>query len=196
MRRAAGGLLALALLGGCGLGGGEAEAIRDSDVPYGLLSPTSSPPGPAAPSAEDGGARVYLLGPGDVLTPSDRQVSGTGLRERLGDLLDQLAAGPTADERAGALTSVLPPGTGLAVTAVDGGTVTVDLSGPGEAPDGQESRLAVAQIVLTATTLADVRAVLLTQDGEPLEAPLPSGELTADPLTAADYGPLLVAPPS
>ena len=74
--------------------------------------------------------------------------------------------------------------------------MTVDLTGAGDAPAGQQSRRAVGQIVLTATSLPGVRAVLLTHDGEPLEAPLPSGELTSSPLTAADYEPLLVAPPS
>ncbi len=81
------------------------------------------------------------------------------------------------------------------MAAVEDGTATVDLTGPGEVGGGEESRLAVAQIVLTATTLDDVRAVRLTRAGEPLEAPLPTGELTDRPLTATDYAPLLVAPP-
>ncbi len=199
MRAAAGALLAAAVvvLTACGLPvDRQTETIPASDVPYGLLSPSSPPPAPASPPAEDGGARVYLLGPGDLLVPSDRDVSGAADRERLADLLGQLAAGPTADERAAALTSVLAPGARLTVTGVDEGTATVDLTGPGEAPGGRESRLAVGQIVLTATTVPGVRAVLLTRDGEPLEAPLPSGELTSGPLTAGDYRQLLVAPPS
>ena len=79
------------------------------------------------------------------------------------------------------------------------GTVTIDLGGDAEAPAGQESRRAVAQIVLTATSLPEVEEVLLTRDGEPVDAPLPSGELTSQPLSAADYEPLLtptVSPPS
>ena len=63
-------------------------------------------------------------------------------------------------------------------------------------PAGEQTRRAVGQIVLTATSLPGVTAVLLTHDGEALEAPLPSGELTSAPLTAADYEPLLVGPPS
>ncbi|WP_158548466.1 GerMN domain-containing protein [Blastococcus sp. TF02A-26] len=197
MRRTARLLVAagLAVLTGCGLpSGGDAETIPTSEVPYGLLS---SPPTPPASSSEPQGAgtQVYLLGPDDVLVPSGREVTGTGVSDRLQDLLGHLAAGPTAEERAGGLTTVLAPGTGLTVTAVDGDTVTLDLTGPGEPPTGQESRLAVGQIVLTAATLPGVAAVLLTQDGEPLEAPLPTGELTTRPLTAPDYAALLVAPP-
>ena len=67
---------------------------------------------------------------------------------------------------------------------------------PTQAPSGAASRRAVAQIVLTATSVPGVDAVLLTLDGDPVEAPLPSGELTSAPLTETDYEPLLVAPPS
>jgi hypothetical protein len=74
----------------------------------------------------------------------------------------------------------------------------VDLTAEAEPPSGWASRRAVAQIVLTATSVPGVRAVLLTLAGEPVEVPLPSGELTADPVTAADYEELLrpPAPPS
>ncbi|MGY1714756.1 GerMN domain-containing protein [Geodermatophilus sp. SYSU D01106] len=202
MRRAARGSAGLAvvavavvLLTGCGLPGGAAEAIPDAEVPYGLLSASGTPPAAETAPTGDDGARIHLLGPGDLLTPRERPVSGADLPARLDDLLGRLAAGPDAGERAAALTTVLPPGTRLTVTAVEDGTATVDLTGPGEVPDGEESRLAVAQIVLTATTLSGVEAVRLTRDGEPLEAPLPTGELTDRPLTAEDYGLLLAAPP-
>ncbi|MGY1742615.1 MULTISPECIES: GerMN domain-containing protein [unclassified Blastococcus] len=177
--------------------GSAGRAFLDSaEGPYGLLSPSSSPSAQPPSEATEQRAELYLLGPDDVLVPSPREVRGAGLCDRLGDRLGQLAAGPTADERARQLTTVLAPGVRLAVTAVDQGTVTVDLTGPGETPDGSESRLAVAQIVLTAGTLPEVRGVLLTHDGEPLETPLPTGELTTRPVTAADYQELLVAPPS
>jgi hypothetical protein len=47
--------------------------------------------------------------------------------------------------------------------------------------------------VLTATTVPGVETVLLTLAGQSVEAPLPSGELTSDPLTAADMTPFLDA---
>ncbi|UOX99738.1 GerMN domain-containing protein [Blastococcus sp. PRF04-17] len=189
-------LLAL-VLAGCGVPtGGGPEAIAASDVPYGLLTPPSTSPAPSSSPAQEDRPRVYLVGPDDVLAPSGRDVQGTGLRERLDDLLGQLADGPTAGERDDELTTALPPGLRLSVAAVDEGTVTIDLTGPAEAPSGEQTRLAVGQIVLTATSLPQARAVLLTRDGEPLEAPLPTGELTTEPLTAADYEALLTGPPS
>jgi spore germination protein GerM len=83
----------------------------------------------------------------------------------------------------------------LSVAETDDGTVTVDIGGAAEAPSGRESRTAVAQIVLTATSLPEVEGVLLTRAGTPVEAPLPSGELTSAPLSAADYAGFLTTLP-
>jgi hypothetical protein len=191
------GLAVLALLAGCGVTtGGSPEELAPSEVPYGLLSPAPTTPAPSSVAPVGGRPRVYLVSPDDVLVPNGRDVGSGGLHDRLVDLLGQLTSGPTSDEREEELTTALPPGAELSVTAVDDDAVTVDLTGPGEAPSGLQSRLAVAQIVLTATSLPGIRSVLLTSDGDPLEAPLPSGELTTAPLQADDFDPLLVAPPS
>ena len=80
------------------------------------------------------------------------------------------------------------------MVSVDGNTVTIDIAVPDDASSGWESRRAVGQIVLTATSVPEVRRVRLTRDGEPVEAPLPDGELTSDPLTARDYADFLVPP--
>ncbi|MGY1602315.1 GerMN domain-containing protein [Geodermatophilus sp. SYSU D00815] len=187
----------LAVLAGCGVPtGGAPESIAPSDVPYGLAEPTPTTPAPTSSAPRADQPRVYLVGPDDVLVASGRDVTGGTPRQRLADLLEQLAGGPTAGERDDELTTALPPGVRLTVTAFDGGTATVDLAGTGDVPSGEQSRRAVGQLVLTATSLPEVREVLLTLDGDPLEAPLPSGELTSEPLTAADYAALTVAPPS
>lgn len=186
---------------GCGVPvGGAPTTIAPSDVPYGLASPTEASPSPASPLPRADEPLVFLVGPGDLLVPRGRGTgtgSGTGTQaDRLDALLAELAAGPTEGERAEGLSTALPPGVELSVTGEDGGTVTVDLGGPAGAPSGRESRSAVAQVVLTATTLPQVDAVLLTRDGVPVEAPLPSGELTSAPLTAAAYAVFRTAPPS
>jgi len=187
----------LAVLSGCGVTtGGTPEKLPPSDVPYGLLSPTPTTEAPPSVPPTGSQPRVYLVSADDVLVATGRDVHGAGSRSRLADLLAQLSAGPTADELDDELTTALPPGAVLSVVGVEGDTVTVDLTGPGEAPSGLQSRLAVAQIVLTATSLPEIRAVLLTSDGDPLEAPLPTGELTTAPLEADDFSSLLVAPPS
>ena len=83
----------------------------------------------------------------------------------------------------------------LDVAEVSGGTVTIDIAGPVDAPSGADGRVAVAQIVLTATSEREVHAVRLSRDGETVEAPLPDGELTSEPLTADDYASFVTTPP-
>lgn len=45
--------------------------------------------------------------------------------------------------------------------------------------------------MLTATSVDGIDHVLLEQDGQQLEAPLPGGERTSAPVDAADYASLL-----
>lgn len=189
-------LVAAAVLAGCGVPTGDApETIAPTDIPYGLAAPATTSPTAASSAPTGDRPRVYLVDQDDVLVPSGREVSGSTTRDRLADLLGQLAAGPTGGERNDQLTTALPPGTTLTVGKVSGDLVTVEL-GTVQAPSGQQSRRAAAQIVLTATSLPQVHGVVLTHGGEQVEAPLPSGELTSEPLTADDYASLLVAPPS
>jgi spore germination protein GerM len=134
-----------------------------------------------------------------ALVPRGRSLAAGPLRDRLDDLLDDLAGGPSPAELTGRLSTALRPDTTLGVADVTGTTVTIDLGGSADAPTGRESRTAVAQIVLTATSLPGVEEVLLTRAGEQVEAPLPSGQLTGQALSADDYAPLLTpsgAPPS
>lgn len=176
--------------------GGPPEPIASAEVPSALAAP-SRPPAPmtsVAPQLDQ--PRIYLVDADGVLVPRGRETTGTTLAARLDDLLAGLAEGPTAGERSEELSTALPPGMRLSVAEIDGDTVTIELAGSGDAPSGEASRRAVGQIVLTATSLEGVTGVLLSRDGAPVEAPLPSGELTSAPLTAADYAALVTTPPS
>jgi hypothetical protein len=197
-------LLAAATLGlvvsGCGIPtGGDPLLIAASDVPSGLAAPA---PGPtAAPTAEPriDPARIFLVDAGNALVARPREVDGDSPAERLEALLAALASGPTSAERDEQLSTALPPEVRLGLGGIVDGSVTIDIDGPVEAPSGLASRRAVAQIVLSATSVPGVDAVRLTLAGEPVEAPLPSGELTSAPLRAADYAGLVTggaAPPS
>jgi spore germination protein GerM len=137
-------------------------------------------------------ARIFLVGEGDVLVPRPRETDGSSRREQLEHLLAELAVGPTGPERSEELSTALSPEVQLSLAELSDGEATVDIDGPAEAPSGWASRRAVAQIVLTATSVPGVDAVRLTLSGAPVEAPLASGELTSEPLTAADYAALLV----
>ena len=192
---AAVGALALLTLGGCGVPtSGEPTTIPASDVPYGLASPS-----PTAPSGSTGQTMlaesgIYLVTTEDDLEPRGRELAPGGVEERLDELLGQLAAGPSAQELADELSTALPPEVELQVSDITGSTVTVDIAGPVDAPTGATTRLAIGQIVLTATSVPEVREVLLTREGEPIDAPLPDGELTSDPLTADQFTAFLTPP--
>lgn len=185
MRRAA--LVALALLlAGCGVPtGGQPSTIPPSDVPYGLAEPSPPSTTSAPPEVLPQTSRVFLLGPGDVLVPRGRDLEGVGRRARLTELLEELAKGPTAAEQDEQLSTALPPEVQLTVSSMEDGTAVIDMSAA--PPSGAAGRRAVAQIVLTATSVPGVDEVLLELAGEPIEAPLPGGELTDDPLTAEDF---------
>jgi hypothetical protein len=187
--------LAVALLAGCGVPtSGDPEIIPAAEVPYGLASPTPSDRSAAPTETLVAATAIYLVTPADVLVASGREIAAGSTEEQLDALLDELAAGPTQQERDDELSTALPPEVELDVVDVSGATVTIDIAGPDDAPSGSESRRAVGQIVLTATSLPGVRAVLLTRQGERVDAPLPDGQLTSAPLTAADYEALLTAP--
>jgi len=196
-------LLAVALglaVAGCGIPtGGEPRTIAASDVPYGLASPAPGPTAAPTPEPLADASRIFLVDAGDSLVARGREVDGDSPEERLETLLAALASGPTSEERDEQLSTALPPDVRLRLGEISEGTATIDIDGPAEAPSGLASRRAVAQIVLSATSVPGVDAVRLTLAGEPVEAPLPSGELTSAPLTAADYAGLLTgtpAPPS
>ncbi|WRL67265.1 GerMN domain-containing protein [Blastococcus brunescens] len=92
------------------------------------------------------------------------------------------------------MSTVLTPEVRLSVSDLTDRVATIDLGQPSAAPSGGAGRRAVAQIVLTATSIRGVDAVRLTIAGDPVEAPLPGGQLTSSPLTAADYASFLTAP--
>jgi spore germination protein GerM len=130
---------------------------------------------------------VFLVSGEGVLVGRPRDVEGATTRERLADLLAALEEGPSAAERTEQLSTLLTPEARLSVSELEQRTARIDLGLPAGAPSGDTGRRAVAQIVLTATSLPGVEAVRLTIAGNPVEAPLPTGELTSAPLTAADY---------
>jgi spore germination protein GerM len=189
-------VLGLALMvAGCGVPtGGEPQAIPSSEVPYGLADPSPAPTVPSTAVPVEAPSQIFLLSAEEVLVGVPREVEGTSVRERLTDLLAQLEAGPSAAEREEQLSTLLTPEVRLTLTDLADRTATIDLGVPTGAPSGAAGRRAVAQLVLTATSLQGVDGIQLTIGGDPVEAPLPTGELTSAPLTAADYAVLLTAP--
>ncbi|GAB2821915.1 hypothetical protein GCM10027176_27840 [Actinoallomurus bryophytorum] len=129
MIRAAGLVLAVLLLGGCG--------VRPTGVVYAGDAPTAT--ASASPQAE-----VFFLAR-KMLVPVPRTV-------RPGDVqtvFDALLAGPTADERKRGLSTVLIGVQRIAVHELDGVTLLVET----EPPAAKLSSIAFEQIYCTAMAL-------------------------------------------
>ncbi|MGA7759050.1 MAG: GerMN domain-containing protein [Ilumatobacteraceae bacterium] len=143
---------------------------------------------PATGDEAAGTQRIYLLAPPDLEQPQRLRSVSRDVPTGASAVLGSLFAGPNAEERDAQLDTAIPSDVELLgtprqigqVLSIDMNDVFGDLT-----PDGL--RLAVAQIVTTATDIDGVRAVELRIDGTPRVWPLGNGELTDRPLTAYDY---------
>ena len=131
--------------------------------------------------------RIYLLAPDDPEQPQRLRSVLRDVSSDENEILESLFSGPNAEEREAQLDTAIPADIELIDTQPTGQQLAVDVTDVfGElTPDGL--RFAVAQIVITATGLDGVEAVLLLIDGEPRVWPLGNGELTDRALTAFDY---------
>jgi spore germination protein GerM len=133
--------------------------------------------------------RIYLLAPSDPEAPQRlRSVQRDVPTNTPAAVLESLFAGPNTAEREEQLDTAIPAAVELlGAPRQVGQLLTVDVNDVFDelTPDGL--RLAVAQIVTTATDIEGVRAVQLRIDGEPRVWPLGNGELADRPLTPYDY---------
>jgi Sporulation and spore germination len=182
-------LVALGLLGGCGLE--PSHRVVDIDpmsLPQRLLATAAATPSPGAEPVRAAGS-VYFSND-QVLVEAPRTLQAPPGQAALQELLDDLTAGPDAADRDRGYSTALPPATRLRVTALVKDVATVDLAVDQPPPD---QTTAIAQIVLTATSLPEVNHVRLTINGQPINAPLANGAQTDRPLGRADYQALLSA---
>jgi hypothetical protein len=183
-RRAAVAGLLLVLLPGCGVPqDDQPRALEPREVPF--ASPTDSP------VAEVVGDREVALGfvqDGTVVL-SSRTVEDPRTAE---EVLDLLFAGPSPDEFADGLSSLLPPTVTVEDVEVVDRTAVVTLGGP----DSEVLRLqplAYAQVVATLTP-ARASGVRFRLDDTDLRVPRGDGSLTDQPLARRDYADLLGPP--
>lgn len=173
-------LIALAALAGCSI---QPEA-SPNDLPEERANVFGEP---ATGDEAAGTNRIYLLAPPDVEAPQRLRSVQRDVPPAAESVLESLFAGPNADERDAQLDTAIPADVELLDARPVGQVLTVDLNDVFDdlTPDGL--RLAVAQIVSTATDIDGVRSVQLRIDGEPRVWPLGNGELTDRPLTQYDY---------
>ncbi len=142
---------------------------------------------PASGDAAEGTSRIFLLSPVDPDSPQGLRSVLRGASSSSTEVLESLFAGPNTAEREDGLDTAIPAGVELGSARVVGNLLTLDVNDVFDelTPDGL--RLAVAQIVATATEIDGVESVELRIDGEPRVWPLGNGELAARPLTIYDY---------
>lgn len=178
-------LCALLLAAGCGVQDDDnPRALAPGDVPFDLLDPGTSV---ANAQPGDGPSRaVWFVDNAGLLARGERPLEAPVTVE---DIVTALLEGVSDAERANGLRSNITSGTRL--LGVDGptdGLVTIDLSGEILNVSRELQRLAIAQVVFTATGLPNVDRVLFKFDGTgPVEVPGAGDELTSAPLTRRDF---------
>lgn len=110
----------------------------------------------------------------------------------LTSIFESLLGTVTDEERQANLRTAIPPGTATISLTEDGSVLRIDLNSEFAAVGGEEEILAVAQIVLTATSVEGVDQVAFHLEGVPTDVPVASGALSEDPVGAADYESLVI----
>lgn len=181
-------LAAVALVGlaaGCGID--VDDSPRDlAAVPFGLLDPsTTTTIDPLTAAPRFSATSVFLLDNDDYLVEVRRQLPGD---VRVVSSIGSLLTPPSEAEVNNGLRSAISSTTELrGVIGPEDGLVTIDLSSEISDVSPDSVRLALAQIVYTATAVPGVDRVLFQVDGEAREVPNGEGQSTAEPLSRADY---------
>lgn len=155
----------------------ESVALEVEDAP---VSPGPTPGDLAAVS-------MYLVSDETLVRVTRDLPDPTSLDSILGSLLD----GVTEPEERSNLRSSIPTATRVVGITQEGSLVRIDLSREFAAVGGGEEILAVAQIVLTATSVDGIDLVALELEGVPTDAPVASGALSIEPVSAEDYAGLV-----
>ena len=175
--------------------GGTPREIETSEIPYNLLEdPSAAPSRPASGTAS--GPRLYWVDARDQLvarSPARYCAKGRGGLTRA--ILGQLADGPSQADLGAGLGTALPPDVWLSLVKIEGRTARLRITNE-ETVTASRVVLATAQAVLTVTSIPGVDQVEVEFDEEPLQMPLPSGDLATGPLHYSDYAGLLSKAPS
>lgn len=181
MRRRSVGVVLLALSGivGC--------AIQPDSAPRDIPDDQREQLDQSGPGAGQatGAGRVFL-----VVAEEDGRTRLRSVLRNASDgqpLFEALLDGPNVGELNAGLASALPPELSLNSARLTGLTMNVDVSDDILELGGNELRLAVAQIVFTASEIDGVRTVRIRVDGANREWPNGRGELLPDSLSIYDF---------
>lgn len=170
---------------GCGVQlQSTAQTTPAEDVPYGLLSPTTS----MLRSADDDVDTSICLPLGESVIVLNRAVAGD---PPLDSLVALLQAGPTEGEAKLSVRSAIEPDDVDAVTT-DGGQATVRLAAEFSFLAADQQLLAVAQMTCTLTDQPGISEVRFLLDDVVVAVPVAGGQLVDRPVTRDDYRALIL----
>ena len=175
-------------ISGCGAPTSGTSKIEDEAIPYELLSPSPPPRLTQEPSPQPGesDAQVFFVGEDDLLVPVSVAMTSVGVADQVSETLTHLEDGP-ADDAPEALGTALGPDVELRLVEIVGTTAYIDLVLTTRQPAADQIPLAIGQLVLTVTSVSGITRVALLIDGDPVDVPLPGGQRTPGPVTAAQY---------
>lgn len=117
-----------------------------------------------------------------------RRLGDTDLLTRVKAQVASLVAGPTAEESARGLSSVVPAGVEVLGARLDDGVLTVDLSAAYQRGGGTASMLGrLNQVYYTLSQPADVEAVRIAVDGRVIDVFSGEGLLLEVPWVRAEH---------
>jgi len=183
-------LTGLVALAGCGVPRDDAPRVVAAGQIDPRLLAESSPTGTPNPAGSSF-YQVAFVTADDELLRRRRPVAPGPAFQQVAQLLTALQAGPDDGEHDRGLSTALPSDARLRLASLASREAVVAIEGGTKDADPRRLPLSVAQVVLTLTSHPAVKAVVITRDGQLVEAPLPGGELIHRPLTAADYESLL-----
>jgi spore germination protein GerM len=167
---------------------GAPSTMPPSKVPFGLLNPhpptttTTTQPKPASYVP----VNVYLLDPTEKLTPAVRYVAAPA---PLDAVIREMLAGPTIPETAQGITTAIPSDVALlSVLPPQNNIVTVNMNTAFGTITGNDTELAVAQIVATVVSVnRPTTGVLFEIDGQRTSVPIANGSQVSTPVYILDF---------
>lgn len=106
-------------------------------------------------------------------------------------ILASLFGSVTDPEQRADLRTSIPPGSEILDVIQEGSVLRLNLSRDFAAVGGEEEIQAVAQIVLTATSIDGIELVAFELEGVPTDVPVADGALSVEPVGPDDYVELL-----
>jgi spore germination protein GerM len=164
------------------------STMAPSKVPFGLLNPhlptttTTTQPKPASYVP----VTVYLLDPSDKVTAAVRYVASPA---PLDVIIRTMLDGPTSPETAQGVTTAIPSDVALLTVAPpQNGIVTVNMNTAFGTITGNNTELAVAQIVATVVAAtSNSTGVLFEIDGQRTSVPIANGSFVSAPVYLLDF---------